>query len=59
LVNKVIEEGHAEFLTKHHTKTGDPRIVLVNQRKNRILVGEELLLATYHDVTALTEMQDL
>ena len=57
MVNKVLEEGHTEFLTKHRTKNGEIRIVLVNQRKIE-LSGKELVLVTCNDVTGINRMQD-
>jgi len=57
MVSKVLEEGHAEFLTKHRTKNGETKIVLVNQRKIE-LSGKEVLLVTCHDVTGINKMQD-
>ncbi len=54
---QTLKEGQIEFLTKHRTKNGETRMVLVNQRKIEIY-GKAVLLCTCHDVTGVNQMQD-
>ncbi len=54
---KALREDRIEFLAKHRTKTGEQRIVLVNNQKIYIS-NKELLLATWHDVTDINRMLD-
>jgi PAS domain S-box-containing protein len=57
LLKTALEEGQTEFLTKHCTKTGEERIVLVNQRVIH-LSTKKLVLVTCHDVTAVNRLYD-
>jgi PAS domain S-box-containing protein len=56
-IEKTLAEGPLEFLTKHRTKDGESRIVLVNQRKIEFF-GKEVILATCHDVTGINRMHN-
>ena len=56
-INKVLGDGQAEFETKHRTKNGEIRNVLVNVQLTEVS-GKKLLLSTYHDITNIKKMQN-
>ncbi|MCW3983333.1 MAG: PAS domain S-box protein [Candidatus Bathyarchaeota archaeon] len=56
-IKTALRDGQTEFLTKHRTKNGEIRIVLVNKRAIQ-LSERKLLLLTCHDVTGINRMHD-
>ncbi len=56
-IKTALMNGQTEFLTKHRTKSGETRIVLVNERAIK-LSDRKMLLLTCHDVTGINRMHD-
>lgn len=56
-IKTALLNGQTEFLTKHRTKAGETRIVLVNKRAIK-LSDRKMLLLTCHDVTGINRMHD-
>ena len=55
-IEKVLQEGKVEFETKHRTKTGEIRDVIVTSQTIE-LSGKTFLHSTYRDVTKAKEME--
>ncbi len=56
-INKILWQGHDAFETRHRTKTGEIRNVLVNVQVAEVS-GRKILLNTYHDITGIKKMQN-
>jgi PAS domain S-box-containing protein len=56
-VNKMLNEGGGEFETKHQTKDGAIRNVLVTT-KTIVLHGKTFLHCIFHDITEIRNVQD-
>ncbi len=57
VIKTTLKNGQSEFITKHRTKSGEIKTVLINQRKI-VLSGQDLLLATCHDVTGINRLHN-
>ncbi|MGA3290085.1 MAG: PAS domain S-box protein [Candidatus Bathyarchaeia archaeon] len=56
-VARMVREGGNEFETKHRTKNGEIRNVLVNTKAVE-LVGKTFLYCVFHDITEIRKVQD-
>ena len=56
-ISKMLTEGGDEFETKHRTKTGETRNVLVTTRAVEI-AGKPFLYCVFHDITEIRKVQD-
>ncbi len=56
-IEKIITEGGIEFHTKHRTKTGEQRDVLVTVKVFQ-LQGKKYLHSIFHDITEIRETQE-
>ncbi len=55
IIDTTLKNEQGEFVTKHRTKSGDLKTILVNQRRIG-LSGKTLILATCHDVTGVNQL---
>ena len=56
-IAKMVQEGGDEFETKHRTKNGEIRDVLVTTRAIE-LAGKPFLYCIFHDITEIRKVQD-
>ena len=57
-IRKILKLGEDEFETKHRTKQGEIRNVLVNIKVIE-LVNKSFLYCIFHDITEIREIQKL
>jgi len=56
-LDRIVKQGGDEFETKHRTKSGETRDVLVTARAVE-LVGKTFLYSIFHDITEIRQVQD-